>query len=123
MDIGHGLAEVGCNPSLDRPTETPDLLSSSPLSHWVSMSSSHRSSYSSYASSRRSRDDDEISLISMREVAPSPVEDHFDTSTPRDASPAKIDLTHISSSIASQNTPKTRNLAFWRMMLHFSSQP
>jgi hypothetical protein len=32
-------------------------------------------------------------------------------------------LTHISSSIASQNTPKTRNLAFWRMMLHFSSQP
>ena len=67
----------------------------------------------------RQRDDDEISLISMRELAPSPFEDDEDSAYYADTPTGDDDFdpttTPMSKSATLQQpSAHTRGLAFWR---------
>lgn len=67
----------------------------------------------------RQRDDDEISLISMRELAPSPIEDDEDeayyaeTPTGDDFDPTTTPLSK-STTLLHPVSPSSHSLAFWR---------
>lgn len=69
--------------------------------------------------SPRIPEDDEISFISMQELAPTPIEDDGDDDdylnlTLPHIQPVEKRATHLSASIGPYNNPSTRSLAFWR---------